>query len=72
MAPLAAFQGGDMWNESGMKSVAGGSSDISTPPCNCKNTDKRLDKLGLLKETPAERALRLSREREKYRGAKDS
>ena len=41
--------------------------------CNCKNcTDKRLDKLGLLKETPAERALRLSREREKYRGAKDS
>ena len=41
--------------------------------CTCKDcTDKRLDRLGLLKETPAERVLRLSREREKYRGAKDS
>ena len=41
--------------------------------CTCKDcANKRLDKLGLLKETPLERALRLSREREKYRGAKGS
>ena len=41
--------------------------------CTCKDcTNKRLERLGLLKETPLEKALRLSREREKYRGAKGS